>query len=634
MSLKRRITLTICSIIILLIILISYIIYIKSASIINRDAEAYMESQLDRARENIDLLIEITQLETEKLALDLKVKSFLEHKTSTSSLNRYLVKVMKDKNAMSNHYMDLFILNKDGYIVATTMPEAMDLDLSTRQYFQESKKSNKTVTSDILIARSDGSLIVITVSPIFDVSNHVLAYAGTAIYAEFLSDFINSFKLGTTGYYVIIDSNNLVLSHPNKNLIATKTTYDIPDEFRHQKQINASNTIDRKKVINSNGLKELQMYKLIESNNWALIAILPESEVQEKSWGLLVYVIVIGIFATLLAVFVGTYISNKISAPITAITQYIDHAAQGSLLISKSISDSINELKDLQDPIMQDHDDHSIESNDEIGNLKKSLKNLKKYLASIGHQFNDESQQLIKNSQELSYTIEATSSRTAKFISLLSHDLKTSITLIKGYAKGILSGIVEDEELKKKFMDEIYRSAEDIERITCDILDSAYEAQHTPKLHREKIDSKRLTAKLFETAKQYILGSQREFVGRYECGKGKLDIDPIKISRVWNNLLSNATKFSDEGSTIQIHIIQKDRTITFKIIDEGIGIAPDDIDRVFDMFYTGHHNNKQGYGLGLFIAKSFVEAHDSKLHFDSQYQKGSSFWFDLNICEN
>jgi signal transduction histidine kinase len=556
---------------------------------------------------------------------------------SALSLNNHLITMMQQKNNSSNYYMDLFILNKAGHVVSTTMPSAMNLDLSIRKYFQEAKKSKKTVTSDILTAKSDGSLIIITVSPILDASNEVIAYAGTAIYAEFLSNFIKTFELGKTGYYVIIDSNNLILSHPNEKLIATKATnlnYDIPDEFRRNRETNVISTISKKNFFNNNGSKELQMYKLIESNNWVLTAVLPESEMQEKSLSLLIYVIAIGILVTILAIFVGTYISNKISIPIVAITRYINHAARGSLLISKSVSDSINGFKDPEEHLAHGHNENPLKPVDEIVHLTRSFKNLKEYLASAVHQFNYESEQLIKTSQELSYTMEETSDRTAKFISVLSHDLKTSITLIKGYAKGILSGIIDDEAVKSRFIEGIYNSAEDIERITCDILDSAYEAQNIPKLYAEDVDMKKFASKLFETAKQYAKDSQRQFEGLFLCEEGTLLIDSIKISRAWNNLLNNAIKFSHEGSKIQVHIIQEDNKLTFKITDEGVGIASEDMDKIFDIFYTGQYGDKKGYGLGLFIAKSFIEAHGSVLHCSSQPQEGSTFWFSLDIRED
>ncbi len=629
MSLKKRITLTICSIIILLILLISYTIYNKSASIINQDAKTLMESQLDRAQENIDLLIKITQLETEKLALNLKVKSFIENRISAQTLDKYLTTLMKEKNNADRLYMDLFILNMDGKIVSTTMPEAMNLDLSGREYFKESKATNKTVTSDILIAKSDGSLIIITVSPIFDSYDQVLAYTGVSIYAEFISNSIKSFELGETGYYVIIDSNNLILSHPDEKLIATEAThmnYAVPDEFRKTQQVNTKHAI-----IGNNGHEELQIYRLIESNNWVLVAVLPESEMREKSLSLLLYVITIGIIATLLAIFAGTYISNKISIPIVAITNYINHAAKGNLLISRTISDSIKSFRDPEQHYILEQDKKAIHSEDEISNLTKSLKILKEYLTSIKSQFNYENEQIVKTSRELSEIIEENSGRTARFISALSHDLKTSITLIKGYSKGIISGTIEDENVKRVFLDGIYSSAEDIEKITCDILDSAYEAQYIPKLYTEKVSSKNFSSKLFETAKQYVIDSQREFEGMNICTYGFLKIDPVKISRVWNNLLNNAVKFSSEGSKIRVYILEENKKLTFKVIDEGAGIAQEDMDKIFNMFYRGEHSDQKGYGLGLFIAKSFLEAHGSELHYSSVRQKGSEFWFSLDI---
>ena len=629
MSLKKRITLTICSIIIFLILLISYTIYNKSASIINEDAKTLMESQLDRAQENIDLLIKITQLETEKLALNLKVKSFLEGKIRAETLDKFLTTLMAEKNNDDKLYMDLFILNKDGKIVSTTMTEAMNLDLSVREYFQESKVTSKTVTSDILIAKSDGSLIIITVSPIYDSYDQVLAYTGVSIYAEFISNSIKSFELGETGYYVIIDSNNLILSHPDEKLIATEAThmnYAVPDEFRGTQQAHTNYTI-----IKNNGHEELQIFRLIESNNWVLVAVLPALEMREKSLSLLLYVITIGIIATLLAIFAGTYISNKISIPIVAITNYINNATQGNLLISRTISDSIKRFRDSDQHPKLEQDKKDVHSEDEISNLTKSLKLLKEYLTSLKNQFNYENEQIVNTSREFSKIIEEHSGSTARFISALSHDLKTSITLIKGYSKGIISGTIEDDSTKRAFLEGIYSSAEDIEKITCDILDSAYEAQYVPKLYTEELSSKDFSSKLFETAKQYIIDSQREFEGMNMCTEGILQIDPVKISRVWNNLLNNAVKFSEEGSKIQVYILEENRKLTFKIIDEGIGITQEDTDKIFNMFFKGEHVEQKGYGLGLFIAKSFIEAHGSELHFSSVRQKGSEFWFSLDI---
>lgn len=633
LSLRRRITLAICTIIILLLILLSGSIYVKSASILNQDAEAYMQSQLERAQESIDLRIRIHQLETEKLALDAQVLEFLKGHVQTDRMNSYLISLMQKKNAQSKQYMDFFILNTKGTIIASTMPEAMHLDLSTREYFRQSFLTGQTITSDILIARSDESLIVNTVGPIYDDLGKVIGYAGTAIHAEFFSDTVKDLKLGKTGYFIIVDSNNLILSHPDMNLIATdatNTVFALPERLLSKEQWNHSDIAKKRVITNQNGFQELQLYKKMKSNRWILIAMLPKYEVQEKSMDLLSYVILIGLFVTVGAMLIGIYISNRISTPIVAITEYMNRAVKSNLMLRQSVSDSIRAF--AEEDRLLDHQTESLRhSSDEIGNLSRSLKNLKEHFVSIINSFERESAELIKTSQELSSTIEDTSYRTGNFISTLSHDLKTSITLIKGYIQGISSGIIEDPAMQKHFFQEIYNSTIDIEKITCDILDSAYEAQWSQKLHLEPVNAVVFAEQLFQAANQYIYHSERSFKGSFKCDSGYLSIDSTKIKRVWNNLLNNAVKFSDKGSLIQVIIEQQGEEITFKIIDTGIGIPDEEKEKIFDMFYRGQSMKTKGYGLGLFISRSILEAHHVSLNFYSEYQKGSTFWFSLPI---
>jgi len=624
MSLHKKITLTICTIIILTLISLSTIIYIKSASILNSEAERYMLSQLERAQENIDLRVKINKLETEALALDEKSIAFLEGKIRPKDMNKHLIQEMAEKNRINNIYKDFFILNTRGIIVATTMIEAEDLDLSNREYFLESKSNHTTVTSDILIARSDGSLIVITVSPIMNSKHRVLGYAGIAIKAEYYSNIVRELSLGETGYYSIVDSNNMVLAHKDKSLIGKESVFPITKGLLKN---NSKEVIEKRNIID-NGIKHFQIYKLIEGKKWVLIASLPTGEMYIKSIELLGYVLFIGIFSLFLSILVGVYVSNRISKPIVAITKHLDMVTRGNLQIEKSISESIRKFKaDGEEFIRNTKED----TQDEIGNLKKALNNMKGYFISLLNRFENESERLIKYSEELAITIEDSSYRTAKFISTLSHDLKTSITLIKGYAKGLKSEIILDKDTRKEFLEGIEKSAEDIERITCDILDNAYDAQYCPKLTRRKISAREFTNELYEATKKHIKDSRRKFLGEIACNHGLLYIDDTKIKRAWYNIVNNAIKFSKEGKTVEISMTIVENKVRFKVKDKGIGIKEEEKSKIFNMFYKGDEKNSKGYGLGLFIAKSIIEAHNSVLEFESQAGVGTIFWFDLEV---
>ncbi len=623
MSIRKKVTLTICSIIILLFVLLGTFIYLKSAKYLNANAESYMLTQLERTQENIDLLIQINKLETESLARDSKVLEFMDRKINVNEINGYLTDKINKDNNKQNIYMDYFILNHQGRIIATCMPTAMDLDLSTREYFKESVKTKSTVISDILIARSDGSQIVIIVSPIKDSNGIISGYMGIALRAYYYSDIISRLKLGKTGYFSIVDSNNYILSHPNKEFITQKSIYDNTENLLNKGKYLITDIVEKRTVVNR-GIKELQIFKLMDSTNWLLIAILPENEMYQQSIELLSYIILIGIIFVFFSIYVGMYISKKISKPIVAITKYIDSVSKSNLLIKKSVIDSINSFNNTD--IIQEQNDIS---EDEITNLEKSVWNYRYHIKSIINAFEIKSEKLTKDINELADTIENTSYRIAKFISTLSHDLKTSVTLIKGYAKGLNSGLIKDKDIERSFLEGILNSTQDIEDITCDILDSTYEAQCCPKLNKEKVNTEEFIEDLFEKTKVYIINSKRNFLGDYKCQEGKLFIDATKIKRVWDNLINNAIKYSNEGSTIEINIIEEVNKVKFEVIDEGIGIKADEISKVFDLFYRGN-DSKKGYGLGLFISKSIIQAHNSNLYVSSVEGKGSRFWFYLH----
>lgn len=625
MSLRKRITLTICSIIVLLMLLLSSVIYSKSALILNEEAEKYMVSQLERAKENIDLLLEINGLETERLSLNRKVIDFIENKRDPSLMNEYLIKEMALMNETKNYFKDLFIMNTDGTIIATCMPEAVLLDLSTREYFIESKRTHKIVTSDTLIARSDGSLIVNTVCPIYSLDKKVIGFAGIAMKAEYFSNIVEELNLGKDGYYSIVDSNNRVLVHKDKGLISKESPYSITEAMLSGMEDKDSII---KRVETYDEIKQMHIYRFVDSKRWVLIAILPVKQVFARSSSLLFYVILVGSFGIVLAILIGVYISERISEPVVTVTRFINRAVKSNSIIENSISNSIKELSMDEGAIFDEY--HSLDG-DEIGNLRKAFINLKDYFTWLTNRYEYENNILIEYTENLSLAIEDSYFRTANFISTLSHDLKTSITLIKGYSKGLLTGVIEDEYTKKNFLEGIYTSTMDIEKITCDILDNAYEAQCCMKLNKERVNCKEFIGSLYDKTRRYIKNSNRVFEGNLVCDNDIfILVDKTKIKRAWFNLVNNSVKYSRDGSLIIVEVLVTDGYIELRIEDRGCGIHDDDQEKIFDMLYKGRDNMEKGYGLGLFIAKSIIEAHGSELRFYSKVDKGTIFWFRLD----
>ena len=591
MNLKNKITFNICIIVSLSLIVMCTSLYAMSASILSEDSNTFTEVQILRAQEKIELQVEKIRLETLSLSRDQQVRDFYKGKKSTDELNRYLTDTMENMNAKSESYCykDLFCLDLDGVIISSTMPNAMYVDLSSRKYVQDSFQDHTTETSDILIALTDQASIVNTTHPVFDEDGQILGLFGIAIWAEKFVGFIKDYSIGENGYFSIVDSNGLILSHRDPALIGKPAAEVLPyfSEMNREKPGEIYKHEDRDYVCS---------YKKMDQHDWVLYTLMPRRELAAKSLQLLRSVILFGIIISGCAIFASIYFSNKISSPIDSITEYINSAESGNEILGNSISESIQHAK--------------------------------------SNPFEKEAHALIQKSRTLTASLEMKSYLTARFLSALSHDIRTSLTLIKGYSKGILSGLVEDEETKERFIQEIYRSADTLERISYDVLDSTYEAQNSEQIKKEPVPAEEFCDSLYQTAQAYVENSDRLFEGSLEKVQGKLFISDVKIFRVWQNMLSNAVKYSAPYSTVTVRIALENGQFLFQVSDQGAGISEDEQAYIFDMFYKGDPAQKESYGLGLYVSKRFLEAHGSQMQFKSEPGQGSTFWFVLPAMED
>nr|WP_312577592.1 sensor histidine kinase [Sedimentibacter sp.] len=612
MKLKNKIALSICIVVILSLVIMCASIYTKSASILNDESTKLTEVQILRAQEKIDLMVKKVQVETLAFSRDEHVYNFFNGKEKPYETNKYLIETMEKMNSDSNYYKDLFIVDRDGIIVASTMPNAMYVDLSSRKYIQDGFNFKKTATSDILLALSDRTNIVNTVHPIYDEDGKVLGLFGIAIRAENFVYFVNDYKIGESGYFVIIDSNGYILSHKNPSMIQ-KLASETLTGFK-----NIDYKTDDVYKYYDNGY--LYSYKKMNSNNWILLTIMPTSELMTKSVSLLKYVIFYGIIISGCAIFISIFMSNKISSPIIHINNYINSAKNSNEIFESAIDKTIVNVKGIS----------NLDNYEDYNNFDSFIDTVKNKIDKDLNFFERDAELLIKKSEFLKNSIEMKTYLTSKFLSTLSHDIRTSLTLIKGYAKGLLSGLVVEEDAKTRFLQEIYNSAETLEKISYDVLDSTYEAQYIQQLKLEQINADEFCKYLFGFAKDYIENSDRIFNGEYSCDDCLINIDRVKIIRVWQNIVNNAVKYSDKYTTIKITIKSESNKILFKIKDNGIGIKENDKEYIFDMFYKSNLSEPNSYGLGLYVSKLILESHDSTLQFESTLSKGSSFWFYIN----
>jgi two-component system phosphate regulon sensor histidine kinase PhoR len=112
-----------------------------------------------------------------------------------------------------------------------------------------------------------------------------------------------------------------------------------------------------------------------------------------------------------------------------------------------------------------------------------------------------------------------------------------------------------------------------------------------------------------------------------------VEADPNRLERILGNLLSNALKYSDPGTEVLVSARNTDGEVTISVVDQGRGIAPEDLPRIFGRFYRSITARKaEGLGLGLHITRLLVEAHGGRIWAESELGKGSSFSFTLPMA--
>ena len=217
------------------------------------------------------------------------------------------------------------------------------------------------------------------------------------------------------------------------------------------------------------------------------------------------------------------------------------------------------------------------------------------------------------------------------FISIISHELKTPVSLIKGYASTLRREDAEWDEAT--ILDSLEVIEEESDRLA-DLIDNLLEATRLQSgmiglaketLHLDRL-SERLAVKFKHQSEKHTLAT--DFPPDFPVVEG----DETRLRQVLTNLIGNAIKYSPDGGEVTISGSFDDDEVTIAVSDQGVGLSPGEEARVFERFYRvdGAITRKtQGVGLGLYIAHSVIEAHDGRIWAASEPGQGATFSFTL-----
>jgi PAS domain S-box-containing protein len=216
-----------------------------------------------------------------------------------------------------------------------------------------------------------------------------------------------------------------------------------------------------------------------------------------------------------------------------------------------------------------------------------------------------------------------------EFISLVSHELRTPMTIINGSLRTATSeGISEDD--KQTLLENAIEGAGLLSAILENLLElSRYQAGRL-QIHQESVSIPDIAGSVI--AKLKNKSETHKFVTDFPGNLPLVEADPVRVDRILYNLMENATKYSPEKSVIKVFSMEKKGFVVTGVSDKGIGILPDNLSRIFELFERIEEKVKsEGLGLGLVVCKRLVEAQGGKIWVESEYGKGSTFYFTLPV---
>lgn len=279
-----------------------------------------------------------------------------------------------------------------------------------------------------------------------------------------------------------------------------------------------------------------------------------------------------------------SYTSGKISRPLKEMSLASNRIAKG----------------DFKAHVQEDDDD-------EIGDLAKSFNTMAKELGQL-------------------------EDMRKEFVASVSHELRSPLTSIQGYIDGILDGTVSKNKVYD-YLEIVQKETRRMSRLISELLDMTKMESGKFPLNKFEFDVNELIRVTVIKMERRINEKELSVKVDFDRERNIVVADRDKIEQVLTNIIDNAIKFTQRGGNIYISTEKHDGKICIMIKDSGIGVSKEDQEHIWDRFYKADkaRSGDSGAGLGLYIVKSIINAHNEEIWVESEHGKGTAFIFTLPL---
>ena len=349
-----------------------------------------------------------------------------------------------------------------------------------------------------------------------------------------------------------------------------------------------------------NQLVFYQPVQIPEHKHWILV-VGSQRHIVEAKEILQDYHVYVLMFSLILIVFLSYFYSMNILKPILSLNKAAEKMAK----------------LDFSEKIV-------VHRKDEIGSLSKSLNTLSTNLSNSMDQLTMANKKLTK---EIERERELEQLR-KDFVSGVSHELKTPLGIIRGYAEGVRDEVFEDANY---YLDVIIEETEKMDKLVVDMLELSNLESENFKLHPVNFDLHGLIDLVINKFEYAIVEKNIRVDFIDTCKSPVLNADEFRIEQVLVNYFSNALRYAKKGSSLSLRLYDKNSHLVFEIENKGEHIPEDKIDKVWNRFYCvdpARSKAEGGTGLGLTIVRNIIELHEG-IFGAKNTQEGVMFYFTL-----
>ena len=233
--------------------------------------------------------------------------------------------------------------------------------------------------------------------------------------------------------------------------------------------------------------------------------------------------------------------------------------------------------------------------------------------------------------------IDPKKTKIAEIVSIVSHQFKTPLSVIKGYLEALISGDCgEITDFQREYLSD---ALENVQRMSClveDLLDVSRIEEKQFKIKLKAVALEKITEQVLEDLSKWIKANNCDVSFKKPKNLPRVLTDPDKIQQVVQNLIANAVVYKTGRGKVEITLERAGKEVLFICKDNGVGIPKRDFNRVFSKFYRSEDSmelNPSGSGLGLYINKAIIELSKGKIWFSKNKKAGVTFVFSLPVAK-